>query len=185
MKQREKIVPLAKGNVLEIGFGSGLNFNFYDSKRVEYLFALEPSAEMLAIAKRQIKEHELPIKYLHTGAEAIPLEENMIDSILITYTMCSIADLQPSFTEMRRVLKPDGQLIFCEHGIAPDPSVRKWQNFINPVWRKFSGGCNLNRDIPQLIKHAGFHFKQLDTMYIPGFKPASYNYWGVAKQSDV
>jgi len=181
MKQRQKIVPLAYGNVLEVGVGSGLNFKYYDPTKVDRLFALDPSAEMWAIAKKQNENSLLNTEFTKGYAEEIPLDSNTIDSIVITYTMCTIPDVEASLMEMRRVLKTHGVLIFCEHGIAPDKSVQRWQKLLNPIWKNLGGGCNLNRDIPKMIVEGGFNINNLETMYIPGFKPASYNYWGVAK----
>ncbi len=181
MKQREKIVPLADGRVLEIGVGSGLNIRYYDTDKVDHLFALDPSEEMWSFAKENISDHPLEVEYIKGMAEEIPMATNSTDSIVITYTLCTLPDLQSSFSEMRRVLKPNGKLLFCEHGMAPDKSIQRWQNMLNPIWKRLGGGCNLNRNIPQLISDGAFEIKQIDTMYIPGFKPASYNYWGVAK----
>ncbi len=181
MKQRNKVVPQAQGRVLEIGIGSGLNFQFYDSAKVDHLFGLDPSEEMWSIAQRQISLDTIPVAFLKAPAEQIPLDDNTVDSIVITYTLCTIPNVSASLKEMKRVLKPDGHLLFCEHGAAPDESVLKWQNKLNPVWKKFGGGCNLNRDIPGLIKSGGFNITKLETMYIPGPKIASYNYWGIAK----
>ena len=181
MKQRQKIVPQAYGNVLEVGVGSGLNFEYYDAAKVDRLFALDPSEEMWAIAKKQLAINQINIEFTKGYAEEIPLDNNSIDSIVITYTMCTIPNVEVSLDEMRRVLKTRGELIFCEHGIAPDKSVRRWQNLLNPIWKNVGGGCNLNRNIPKLIVEGGFNINNLETMYIPGFKPASYNYWGVAK----
>jgi ubiquinone/menaquinone biosynthesis C-methylase UbiE len=181
MKQRAKIVPLASGKVLEVGAGSGLNFAFYDPAQVEQVIALEPSKEMWALAEERRVESPLEIVFLLGGAEAIPLEDNTVDCIVTTYTMCTIPDITAAFSEFRRVLKPNGRLLFCEHGKAPETHVRRWQNRLNPAWKVVGGGCNLNRDIPQLIKDGTFVIDQLETMYIPGPKLASFNYWGVAK----
>jgi ubiquinone/menaquinone biosynthesis C-methylase UbiE len=181
MKQREKIVPRAHGRVLEVGVGSGLNFGYYDPSRTEMLYALDPSEEMWTIAKKAFPEIPVETEFIKGYAEAIPLDDHSIDSIVITYTLCSIADLDSTFSEFRRVLRPDGDLIFCEHGVAPDKSVRQWQNRINPLWRRLGGGCNLNRNIPEIITRRGFRLENLDTMYIPGWKPVSFNYWGVAR----
>jgi ubiquinone/menaquinone biosynthesis C-methylase UbiE len=167
--------------VLEIGVGSGLNFGFYNSNKVNHIYALDPSEEMWLLAKKQISKNRLQIEFVKGFAEEIPIEESTIDSIVITYTLCTITDLNAAFSEFRRVLKPRGKLIFCEHGISPDKSVQRWQNILNPIWKKFGGGCNLNRNIPQLIKNGSFKIETLDTMYIPGFKPACFNYWGTAE----
>ena len=181
--QREKIVPLAEGIVLDIGIGSGLNIPFYNKSKIEYLYGLDPSDELLKIAKTIAKKNEFEIKFLQCGAEAIPLPDNSIDTVLITYTMCTIPDVELSNEEIMRVLKPEGQLLFCEHGLAPDKNVVKWQRRINPIWNKVAGGCNLNRDIPKLITSSGFKILNMEEMYLPSTpKFAGYNYWGIAKK---
>ncbi len=180
MKQREKIVPEAFGNVLEIGIGSGLNMSFYDKGKVKSLTGIDPSNEIWN--KNQIDTTNLPFEFqfVQAFAEEIPADNNAYDSAVVTYTLCSIPDLASAFEELRRVIKPGGVLLFCEHGKAPDKAVEKWQNFVNPLWKKLGGGCNLNRDIPDLILQNGFKIQQMDTMYIPGWKPASFNFWGRA-----
>jgi ubiquinone/menaquinone biosynthesis C-methylase UbiE len=180
-KQRQKVVPRAHGRVLELGAGSGLNLEFYNPGKVEHLFALEPSTEMWAIAQREKDLSRLEMEFLNGVAEEIPLDDNAVDCIVTTFTMCTIAHLPAAFEEMRRVLKPGGTLLFSEHGLAPDASVRRWQNLMNPAWKRLAGGCHLNRDIPELIKSGGFTFQDLDAMYIPGPKFASYQYWGAAR----
>lgn len=181
MKQRQKVVPLASGRVLEIGVGTGLNFSFYDHEKVKQVLALDPSEEMWGLAKNRLDDVHLDVDFIKGYAENIPLDANSVDSIVITYTLCTIPDHAAAMKEFKRVLKPSGNIIFSEHGIAPDRSVRKWQNRLNPIWKRLGGGCNLNRDIPAIIEHGGFAFDNLETMYIPGFKPASYNYWGTAR----
>jgi len=181
MRQREKVVPLAQGRVLEIGIGSGLNIPFYDAQKVGHLWGLDPSAEMWAIAQKNALEHHLDAEFIQSGAESIPLDDNSADTVLMTFTMCTIADIHAALAEVRRVLKPSGMLIFCEHGEAPDAGVQRWQKRLNPVWRKFSGGCNLNRPIPALLRQAGFRSSDMQTMYLPGWKPATFNYWGTAR----
>ena len=181
--QRSKIVPYAKGVVLDIGIGSGLNIPFYNKSNINHLYGLDPSSELIKIAKRVAKTHKLEIEFLECGAESIPLADNSIDTIVITYTMCTIPDISLSNAEMFRVLKPNGKLLFCEHGIAPDERVAKWQKIINPVWNKIAGGCNLNRDIPRLIKSSGLKISEIEEMYLPSTpKFAGYNYWGVAEK---
>lgn len=181
--QRDKIVPYAQGVVLDIGIGSGLNIPFYNKSNINHLYGLDPSSELIEIAKRVAKIHELEIEFLKCGAESIPLADNSIDTIVITYTMCTIPDISLSNAEMFRVLKPNGKLLFCEHGIAPDESVAKWQKIINPAWNKIAGGCNLNRDIPRLIKSSGLKISEIEEMYLPSTpKFAGYNYWGVAEK---
>jgi len=181
--QREKIVPLAKGIVLDIGIGSGLNIPFYNKSNIDRLYGLDPSEELLKIAKPLAKKNELEIEFLQCGAEAIPLPDQSIDTVLITYTMCTIPDIKLSNSEIMRVLKSEGQLLFCEHGLAPDKNIAKWQRRINPIWSKIAGGCNLNRDIPNLITSSGFKISNMEEMYLPSTpKFAGYNYWGVAKK---
>ena len=181
-KQRQKIVPEAKGTVLEVGFGTGLNLAYYDDTKVDTILGLEPSGEMWNLARNEIERTSIPVEFVRAGAENIPLESNSVDTVLITYTLCSINELSEAMSEMRRVLKPDGHLLFCEHGKAPDKSTARWQRILNPAWRMLGGGCNLTRDIPAIISNNGFDMTWMKTMYIPGFKPACFNYWGSAKK---
>ena len=183
MRQREKVVPMATGRVLEIGIGSGLNIPFYDAEKVTHLWGLDPSAEMWSIAQKHAQEHHLDAHFLHSGAESIPLEANNVDTVLITYTLCTIPDVRASLEEIKRVLKPGGKLIFCEHGKAPDEHVQRWQNRLNPVWKRLAGGCNLNRSTPELLEQSGFESNDMQSMYLPGWKPATFNYWGTAGYS--
>ena len=180
MRQREKVVPLAKGRVLEIGIGSGLNIPFYDARKVEHLWGLDPSAEMWSIAQKNAAEHHLDAEFVQSGAESIPLDDNSADSVLVTYSLCTIPDAETAMLEIRRVLKPAGNLIFCEHGRAPDENIQRWQDRLNPVWKKLAGGCNLNRSIPLLLEQSGFNSNDMQTMYLPGWKPGTFNYWGTA-----
>jgi len=180
--QRRKVVPLAKGRVLEIGIGSGLNLQFYDSSNVDHIWGLDPSALMRKMAAKRALNLQFEVDFISLSGNEIPLEENSVDTVLVTYTMCTIPDLVQALSEMRRVLKPGGELIFCEHGLAPDADIRRWQKQLNPIWKRIGGGCNLNRPIPNLIEQGGFKINNLETMYIPGWRPASYNYWGSAVQ---
>ena len=181
-KQREKIVPRAEGAVLEVGFGSGLNLPYYDAAKVSRLYALEPSEGMRKRAAKRLAASPLSVELLDLPGEKVPLDEAAVDSILITYTMCSIPDVAAALGEMRRVLKPGGAMYFCEHGKAPDEGVAKWQDRLNGVWGAIGGGCNLNRDIPALIRDGGFAIEDLEEMYLPSSpKFASYNYWGAAR----
>ena len=179
--QRKKVVPLCTGRVLEVGMGSALNLPYYDRDNVEFIWGLEPSEAMREKARPNIEKSGLEVKLIDLPGEQIPLEDNSVDSILLTYTLCTIPDWLTALQQMRRVLKPGGRLVFTEHGEAPDEGVLKWQNRINPVWRKFAGGCNLNRKIPRLLTDSGFSVDQLDAMYLPSTpKLFGYNYWGVA-----
>ena len=181
MKQREKVLPLCSGVVLEVGAGSGLNFSMYDPNKVSMVYALEPDPEMLKQARTQAQKVELSFSFLEAGAEQIPLEDNMIDTVLLTFTLCTIPKPDLALKEMRRVLKNSGKLIFCEHGIAPDKKVQQKQNILNLFWPYLSGGCNLNRDIPKLIEENGFKFENVETMYLPGTAHwAGFNFWGSA-----
>lgn len=179
-KQREKIVPLAEGDVLEIGFGSGLNLPFYDPGKVRKVWGLEPSAGMRRKALAQVERSALEIEFLDLPGEEIPLESNSVDTVLVTYSLCTIANVPAALEGVRRVLRPTGRLLFCEHGLAPDAGVRRWQQRLNPAWSRMAGGCNLDRDIPRLIRQAGFELKMDERMYVPGLRMFSYNYWGVA-----
>ena len=184
-RQREKVVPEAEGRVLEIGIGSGLNLPYYDAARVTHLFGLEPSPEMRQIAAERVGQLRFPFEFIDLPGEEIPLEDNSVDTVVTTFTLCTIPDAETALEGMRRVLKPGGRLLFCEHGEAPDAGVLKWQNRINPVWKKIGGGCNLNRRIFTLIEGAGFTLERTDSMYLPGTpRIFGFNYWGVAKTAD-
>jgi len=179
--QREKVVPMAEGLVLEVGIGSGLNIPFYDSSKVDKILGLDPSEELNRMALKVAADKGIPVEFILGGAEAIPLPDNHVDSVLVTYTMCTIPQVAAANKEILRVLKPQGQMIFCEHGLAPDANVSKWQNRIDPYWGKIAGGCHLNRDIPQLIRSAGFNIQSMEQMYLPSTpRFAGYNYWGTA-----
>lgn len=179
-KQREKIVHEASGDVLEVGFGSGLNVPYYDSARVRKIWALEPSEGMRRKGRQLLDETDMDIEFIDLPGEQIPLDDASVDTVLITYTLCTIEDTAKALAGMRRVLKPGGRLLFCEHGLAPDEEVQKWQARLNPLWSSMAGGCQLNRDIPALINAGGFTIKVDERMYIPGFKVLCYNYWGSA-----
>jgi ubiquinone/menaquinone biosynthesis C-methylase UbiE len=180
MKQREKVVPLAEGQVLEVGMGSGLNLRFYDPGKVGKVWGLEPSEGMRKLALRKVAESKLDVEMIDLPGEEIPLDAGTVDTVVITYTLCTIPDPRRALSGMRRVLRPGGKLLFCEHGLAPDTGVRTWQNRINPSWNKLAGGCNVNRDIPHLLESSGFRVVVDERMYIPGVRFLSYNYWGSA-----
>tara|TARA_X000000368_G_C23057040_1_gene724449 strand:- start:5233 stop:5856 length:624 start_codon:yes stop_codon:yes gene_type:complete len=179
--QRNKVVPHAKGKILEIGIGSGINIPFYQKTQIEKLYGLDPSEELNHMALKVANKNGLDVEFLLSGAEEIKLPSNSIDTILVTYTLCTIPDLNSSMSEMKRVLKDDGNFLFCEHGIAPDQDVVKWQNRINPIWGKLFGGCSINRNIPNIIQNSGFKINKLNQMYLPSTpKIVGYNYWGHA-----
>ena len=179
-RQRAKIVPRAQGRVLEIGIGTGRNLAFYDKAKLQKLCGLDPAAQMHRLARKRMRQAGLEVELIGLPAEQIPLPDASFDTVLITYTLCTIPDAVAALREMRRVLAPGGTLLFCEHGAAPDPGVRRWQDRINPLWKPIAGGCHLNRDIPALLREGGFRIDELETMYLPGPRPMTYNYWGSA-----
>lgn len=184
MKQRAKVVPEAKGRILEIGMGSGLNLGFYDRSKITSLDGLEPSEELRVLARERAKKEGIEIDFIGLRGEEIPAEDSSYDTLVMTYTLCTIPDPETALGEMRRVLAPGGSLLFVEHGNAPDPSVEQWQKRINPFWKRIAGGCNLNRNVPSLLMATGFDVQSMDTMYLPGPKPMTYNYWGRAISAD-
>lgn len=181
-RQRKKVVPLCEGTVLEIGIGTGFNLPYYDGSKVTKLIGLDPSQESWRLAGKRAAHLPFPVEFIGLPGEEIPLEDNSVDTVLMTFALCTIPDPEKALEGMRRVLKPGGKLVFCEHGQAPDADVLKWQNRINPVWKMLFGGCNLNRKIPTIIEGSGFKIDGLQTMYLPATpRIAGYNYWGVAK----
>ena len=166
-RQRQKVVPLVEGKVLEIGIGSGLNLPFYDKSKIDELWGLDPSEELSDMAKKVADSENIEVNFISSGAEEIPLPDKYFDSVLITYTMCTIPEVARANREIKRVLKTGGKLIFCEHGEAPDENIRKWQKRINPFWGKLAGGCNIDRKIPTLIQNSGFEIVELEEMYLP------------------
>lgn len=181
MKQRSLLVPKAYGQVLEVGFGGGLNLDFYDQKKVTKVWALEPSHGMRAKSADLIRQSLLDIEWLDLPGEQIPLPDNSVDSIVLTYTLCTIPDWQAALQQMKRVLKPGGLLLFSEHGASCDHPVKKWQDRITPAWKPFAGGCHLNRPIADMIKGQGFEILELEQNYLPKApKTLAYNYRGVA-----
>lgn len=182
-RQREKVVPRAHGEVLEVGVGSGLNLPHYDRARVTKLYALDPSLELQRLARQRAEAAGLPIEFIPVSGEKIPLPDASADSIVITYTMCSIPDVGAALAEMHRVLRPGGRLLFSEHGRAPDAGVERWQDRLNPLWRRLSGGCNLNRAVPDLLRTAGFDLPELESLYLPGPRPMTFTYWGAATRA--
>jgi ubiquinone/menaquinone biosynthesis C-methylase UbiE len=179
--QRKKVVPGARGRVLEIGLGSGLNLPYYDSGKIDFVWGLEPSAGMRNKAKAAVAAAPFEVKWLDVPGEEIPLDNNSVDTVVLTYTLCTIPDAVRALGQMKRVLKPGGEMLFSEHGAAPDESVKKWQDRINPLWKLFGGGCNVNRPIPELIEEGGFKVSNVETMYLPSTpKWVGFNYWGSA-----
>jgi ubiquinone/menaquinone biosynthesis C-methylase UbiE len=168
---RERVIGAAEGRVLEVGAGSGLNLKLYGSA-VKEVLALEPDPKLIHMAEQHAKKASRPVSFLEASAEEIPLEGEEIDTVVSTWTICTIP--LGALRELRRVLKPGGKLLFVEHGLAPERKVQKWQNLVDPLWSCISGGCHLNRPISKVIENAGFRIERLDTSYLPGPKVAGF-----------
>jgi len=179
-RQRQKVVPLAQGRVLEVGIGTGLNLAHYDKSRISAIVGVDPALQMHRLARKRMERAGLAVELVGLSAEKLPLPDASFDSVVMTYTLCSIPDPVPAVRELRRVLKPGGKLLFCEHGRAPDENVRRWQQRLNGIWGCIGGGCHLDRDIPALLREGGFALPDLQTMYLPGPRFATFNYWGAA-----
>lgn len=181
-RQRQRIVPAAEGVVLEVGIGSGHNLRHYDRSRVRRIIGVDPNPGLLQIAAKRHKRSELPLELLEETAERMSLEDARADTAVITYTACSIPDVEAALVEVRRVLKPGGRLLFCEHGRSHVASVARWQDRLTPLWRRIAGGCHLNRDIAAALKRTGFGLEQLenyDLRYVPSI--IGYHYLGSAR----
>jgi ubiquinone/menaquinone biosynthesis C-methylase UbiE len=175
---REVWIPQARGEVMEVGIGSGLNLEFYSSD-VQRVYGVDPSVELQRMARKRLGR--IDVEFLSQSAEEpLPLADASIDTVVLTWTLCSIADPQRALKEMKRVLKASGKLIFVEHGRAPDAGVAVWQDRLTPLWKRIGGGCHLNRRIDEMIKQAGFQIPELTTSYIPGPRPMTYTYQGAA-----
>jgi len=184
MELRNHVVPRCTGIVLEVGAGSGINFELYDPARVTKVLALEPSAGMQRKAQKNLARAKVPVEWLDLPGEKIPLADNSVDTVLLTYTLCTIPDYKTALQQMFRVLKPGGQLFFCEHGRAPDAEVTVWQDRLTPTWVKMAGGCHLNRPIAEYIKEAGFSITEQHNLYLeksPRF--VGYMYYGCATKA--
>jgi ubiquinone/menaquinone biosynthesis C-methylase UbiE len=177
---RERVVPAAEGRVLEVGVGSGLNLPFY-SPNVTEVIGLDPSPRLLAMARLAGDQASPTVRFLQGSAENVPVDAANIDTVVTTWTLCSIPDAVQALGEMRRVLKPGGRLLFVEHGLAPDAGVRWWQDLLTPMWKRIGGGCHLNRAINSLITEVGFRFDRCETGYMQGPKPMTFMYEGSAR----
>lgn len=181
---RAEWIPHARGEVLEVGVGSGLNLPFYSSQ-VQHVYGVDPSLELQQMA-RQRAASLTPIEFLsQSAAEPLPLTDASIDTAVITWTLCSIPDAATALQQIKRVLRPNGLVIFIEHGLAPDPGVSAWQNRLTPWWKRFTGGCHLNRKVDMLIAEAGFRITELKTFYLSGPRAMTYTYQGFAQPAPI
>jgi ubiquinone/menaquinone biosynthesis C-methylase UbiE len=176
---RRRVVAAAEGRVLEIGIGSGLNLSLYGAN-VERVFGLDPSPVLIEKAAQAGKRAGARVELLRASAERIPLESRSIDTIVMTWVGCSIPDVETALAEMRRVLKPGGSMLFVEHGRSPEARVARWQDRLDPVWRRISGGCHMNRQIDISLRRSGFRIERLETGYMPGPKLLTFLYEGRA-----
>jgi ubiquinone/menaquinone biosynthesis C-methylase UbiE len=176
---RRRLVPMARGRVLEIGVGSGANLPLYAAG--VHVVGLEPSPRLLSMARAAARNAGLSVDLIEGSAEALPLDERSIDTVVTTWTLCSIPDVGAALREVRRVLKPSGQWLFVEHGLSPDETVRRWQHWLTPLNRRIAGGCHLDRPIRTLIEDAGFGIEHLDQGYMKGPRPMTFLYEGVAR----
>jgi ubiquinone/menaquinone biosynthesis C-methylase UbiE len=180
-KYRRAVVAAAQGRVLEVGVGSGLNFSYY-GERVEIVYGIDPSPRLLALARRRAATAGVRAALLQASAAAIPVADQTVDTVVMTWTLCSIPDPLAALREMRRVLKPDGRLRFVEHGLSPEPGVERWQHRLTPVWCHVAGGCHLDRKMDDLVRAAGFDLIELRTEYAGGARPMTYMYVGSARR---
>jgi ubiquinone/menaquinone biosynthesis C-methylase UbiE len=176
---RERLISAAQGRVLEVGIGSGINMPFYGSQTHE-LIGLEPAPRLIAMAQDASAKAALPVRLIEGTSEAIPLDNASVDTVVSTWTLCTIPDAVGALREMRRVLKPGGRLLFVEHGLAPERNIQNWQNRLTPAWKRLGGGCHLNRAIARLIEESGFRVERLSTGYLAGRNPLTFMYDGVA-----
>jgi SAM-dependent methyltransferase len=178
---RQRIVLLAQGDVLEIGVELGVNFPLYDSARVQNVYALKPNEGMLRRAEEQRSKTKLQIEFLDLPGERIPLSDASVDTVVSTFTLCTIPGVTDAIRGLRRVLKPGGKFIFFEHGLSPDAAVQRWQKRTEPLFQWAFEGCHVTRDIPALISESGFELEQIEAGYLSPFpKSGSYCWWGVA-----
>lgn len=179
-RQRQQLVPLARGRVLEIGIGTGLNLPHYDRARVHSLTGVDPAQAMHRRARQRAQRAGLQVELVGASAEQLPLDDSSFDTVVVTYSLCSIPQPLAALREMHRVLAPGGRLLVLEHGRAPEAAVRRWQGRLQPLWGRIAGGCHLGRDIPLLLGTAGFDAPGLQAAYLEGPRPFTYHYWGEA-----
>ncbi|MBX3482568.1 class I SAM-dependent methyltransferase [Phenylobacterium sp.] len=181
LKQREKVVPKAEGRVLELGIGMGLNLPLYDVGKVESVTGVDPAPELRRIAEAAPRDPRLAVRVENGTAEALPFDDASFDCIVCTFTLCSVQTPAKALSEARRVLKPGGRFLYCEHGLSPDEDVAKWQRRIEPVWKRLCGGCHLTRPVTRAVEQAGFRVERSDAMYLPRApRFAGWSEWGEA-----
>jgi SAM-dependent methyltransferase len=181
MKQRAKVVPLASGRVLELGIGMGLNLALYDGDKVESVTGVDPAPELRAIAEAAPRDPRLTVRVEDGTAEDLPFEDASFDCVVCTFTLCSVQAPAAALAEARRVLKPGGRFLYCEHGLAPDAGVARWQRRIEPLWKRIAGGCHLTRPVHATIEAGGLKIRWQDSLYIPGApRIAGWSEWGEA-----
>ncbi|HKS90161.1 MAG TPA: class I SAM-dependent methyltransferase [Stellaceae bacterium] len=178
-RYRRRTIGQAQGRVLEIGVGSGLNLALY-GPTVEHVCAIDPSAELLQLARQRIAAARMPVLLVRGSAERLPFGQHSFDTLVTTWTLCSIPDPLAALGEARRVLRANGRLLFVEHGLAPEPGVARWQHRLTPVWRRIAGGCHLDRPVDELLRAAGFRLAAVETGYMPGPRPWTFMYEGRA-----
>jgi ubiquinone/menaquinone biosynthesis C-methylase UbiE len=176
---RHQTIASARGLVLEVGVGSGVNLPLY-GPAVTHVVGLDPSPELLRLASKRAADVVIPVSLLRASAEHLPLADAVFDTIVMTRTLCSIPNPIAALTEMRRVLRPGGRLIFVEHGLSPEIRTARWQHWLTPYWKRISGGCHLDRKTDDLIRAAGFRVDAVDTDYMKGPKPWTFMYQGSA-----
>jgi ubiquinone/menaquinone biosynthesis C-methylase UbiE len=179
---RRRLIPTAAGRVVEIGVGTGENLRLY-STQAERVIALDPSPRLLSMAREAAQEATVPVDLMKGSAQEIPLADKCADTVVMTWTLCSIPDPSRALREIRRVLRESGRLLFVEHGRSPDPNISRWQDRLTPLWRRIAGGCHLNRPMRLLIEAAGFRFERIDTGYLKGPKAFTFTYEGSARAS--
>ena len=183
MKLRSQIIPNAYGTVLEVGMGSGLNLSMYDANKVNLVYGLEPSKGMSLKAQQNLDNSPVAVEWLDLPGESIPLADNSVDTLVLTFTLCTIEQWQAALQQMHRVLKPEGVMLFCEHGLADSEAVRRWQHRLNPIWKRVAGGCNLNRPILSSIHTQPFEIIKSESLYIDkALKVAGYVTHGIARK---
>jgi len=182
MDIRREVVPLAEGDVLELGLGSGLNLGVYDPSRVRRVVGVDPGEHITALARERIAACPFEVEMLALSGEAVPAEDRSFDSAVVTFTFCTIPNVYQALAEVRRLLKPGGRLYFAEHGLSPDPRLQRWQNRFNPLWKALAGGCHINRDTRTLLETGGFRIRDIEQSHaMAGPRIATWVSRGVAE----